>query len=817
MSNRARLAVLGLVLLSIPVPAHAVGDLVVPLAWQGKLQHSPWDANNNQLDDALEGLPPAQMVDVIVDLVECLGSAAHTRLAAIGTITYIAEHFPIVLMSGVPASALVGLANDPAVAFVEEDWVAYHTLDVSNPAIQVRPSAAYPAPNTVYDKYPGVLGLNAGVAIVDGGIDDTAGPGVTHESITTFAAGLNCGLIGNCVDANPDDATGTGTHVAGIVLGVGEAAGPKVHVGIAPQAALYDVKVPTFAFALLQATYASRLARALDAIATKLTTNQWSVQTVLLPWSGCRNSDGTDALSVAVNNLSRMWALVVAPMGNCSACLTRGCTTCPCTMVPSPAAADSALAVGMVDDHGTISRLDDTLSDDSLRGPRLSDNDGDTTDENKPDLVAPGVNIESATWNTVNGYQNRSGTSAAAAHAAGCAALARSIAPGLQVDLKQLLVQTADPTEPSYTPNWGAGGLNCFAALDYLNDNNCSDLHFIGACGGGGQPPCGLHPGLHAQNMPVDGVWNSVTADIQNDGPGFSNPFQVEIRIGSFSNGDNSYNICTVDIPTMAPGATVHPQCQWQPRLEGANPGVVHACLHAAIKTPHDCPWGWANNEVQHNEEIARAYSPASVAMNVENPSTQPVTIELAGTFDCGGVSCSGWSFSPSANFFSMMPGDCATPVLLTVTPTSSSATREAHLYVTTLGHTTDGGTLDLGFVSVTARLACATRNLQWDPTGTSFTWLPAIGYIACTPIFDVARGLLPVTRYASTTLRGDFSSGVCLVKETSGGSWSDAENPPLGKGFYYVTRTGGPIPGSWDLNDAFQKGKVDDTLTVCN
>ena len=113
---------------------------------------------------------------------------------------------------------------------------------------------------------------------------------------------------------------------------------------------------------------------------------------------------------------------MVTGMGSCTACLGQPgfpCGSCPCTFLPGPAAAAGAFTVGAVDDHNTASRADDTITTDLLIAP--------ATGPQKPDLVAPGVSIVSAQADTVNGYVSMSGTSAAAAHVAGCAALLLNI------------------------------------------------------------------------------------------------------------------------------------------------------------------------------------------------------------------------------------------------------------------------------------------------------------------------------------------------------------------------------------------------------
>jgi hypothetical protein len=407
------------------------------------------------------------------------------------------------------------------------------------------------------------------------------------------------------------------------------------------------------------------------------------------------------------------------------------------------------------------------------------------------------------------------GTSVAAAHAAGCAALVTDVANLHQFDIKQLFIDTADNKSGApWDSAWGAGILNCFAAVDFVNDFLCTNVTFDGVCGNPPLPDCGLHPAVHAKYWPAQGVENEVIVDIRNDGPGFTDTFEVQVRVDHFSNGDDSDIFCKLEVGPLAPGEIVHPTCPWTPKLKNPSPGsVVHACLYADIVYPDDCTF--ADNTAQHNEEIQRAFSPAVAAMDVENTLNEPVTVELYSYMDCQGASCSGWSFSPNANFIPMQPDECPATVLLSATP-SSGAARQVQVHVKALGHAQGGNLYDMGGVTLTAQLACPTRDLSFI-SNTDLTWLPPIDQSAClNGVYDVARGLLPIRKYNSTTLRGDYLGATCVADDLPGTTFTDFTMPPVKTGFYYLTRSGGPIPGSWDIVDALQVGDADDTLRAC-
>ncbi len=237
------------------------------------------------------------------------------------------------------------------------------------------------------------------------------------------------------------DVFGHGTHVASIVGGSGAASG-GTRKGVAPAADLLIGKVLGD-----------------DGFGTEsqvIAGMEWAAaqgaKVVNMSLGSDEASDGTDAMSLALNELSRTTGtLFVAAAGNSG---ENGEIT-----VGSPGAADAALTVGAVD-------RDDSLAAFSSRGPRAGDG------AVKPDVTAPGVGIVAARASgTTMGdpvdryYTAASGTSMATPHVAGAAALVAQRHPGWTgSQIKDALVSTARTIEGQKTTEQGGGRIDAAAA-----------------------------------------------------------------------------------------------------------------------------------------------------------------------------------------------------------------------------------------------------------------------------------------------------------------------------------------------------------------
>ncbi|MET9546583.1 S8 family serine peptidase [Streptomyces sp. NPDC006627] len=223
------------------------------------------------------------------------------------------------------------------------------------------------------------------------------------------------------------DRYGHGTHVASTAAGTGATSGGKFK-GVAPGAKLLNGKV------LDDEGYGddSGIIAAMDWAAAE------GADIVNLSLGG-GDTPGVDPLEAQVDKLSAEKGILFA--------ISAGNDGEPGS-VGSPGSADAALTVGAVDDN-------DELADFSSQGPRVGDG------AIKPDVTAPGVDITAASapgsvlakevGESPAGYLTISGTSMAAPHVAGAAALLKQQHPDWKYsELKGAL--TASTKGGKYTP-----------------------------------------------------------------------------------------------------------------------------------------------------------------------------------------------------------------------------------------------------------------------------------------------------------------------------------------------------------------------------
>ena len=373
--------------------------------------------------------------------VRALGGKVGRRLASV----------PAVVVE-VPATALAALASAPAVRAVNLDRPLHGTLQRTAATI----GAKWVSENLGFD------GAGVGVAIIDSGVARA------HDDLATRVAHFV-----DFVDfqSQPHDGYGHGTHVAGIIAGSGQdSAGERR--GIAPGAHLVVLK----ALDARGDGYISNAIAALDyAIEHRAAYNIRVIN--LSVAAGVYESYKTDPLTLAAGRAVEAGIVVITAAGN----LGRTSGGRPqYGGITAPGNAPWVLTVGAASHNGTADRGDDTVAPFSSLGPSAIDL------VSKPDVVAPGVGIESTAdagstlfmarpdarfWGTsptaTEPYLSLSGTSMAAPVVAGTVALMLQANPALTPAAVKAIVQSSADAQPAESAlAQGAGFLDARAAVE---------------------------------------------------------------------------------------------------------------------------------------------------------------------------------------------------------------------------------------------------------------------------------------------------------------------------------------------------------------
>jgi subtilisin family serine protease len=405
---------------------HVIPSDALPLLLAGRLDSRLFDVTALRefgYDDSRADLPL---------IVRYAGKAARASARATVSMATVTRELPVVdalaIRAAKPDTAKLWASlteGDRAtrtlsggVAKVWLDGLRKPTLDVSVP--QIGAPAAWQA---------GYDGTGVTVAVLDTGID------ATHPDLAGRVVAER-----NFTDGVEDerDLVGHGTHVASTIAGGGEASQGR-YKGVAPGARLLDGKVCV--------VYGCSDSWTLAGMEWAAAEQHAQIVNMSL---GGQDFPGVDLLEEAVQRLTAQYGtLFVIAAGNVGGDQTVG----------SPASADAALAVGAVDGN-------DQLADFSSRGPRVGDG------AIKPDITAPGVDITAARGKDAlvgvpgEPYVTLSGTSMAAPHVAGAAALLAQRHPDWSPTLlKSTLMGSATPTPAVGVFGQGAGRVDVAAAI----------------------------------------------------------------------------------------------------------------------------------------------------------------------------------------------------------------------------------------------------------------------------------------------------------------------------------------------------------------
>jgi subtilisin family serine protease len=658
-------------------------ECITPLEWIPKNYISNRDANKNFVDDAIEKKNPNDVISVILELNGCPTDTDIQRLSQNGSVGYRSYFIPVLQIKNITVANAIALGRDNRVALVELEGEFFPTLDVSMAAARIRTSGVYSGAN-IEDVYPTVTGATVNIAIMDTGVDNepaSVSSGTVHTAFPAwkFINGYDAFLN---IETDPDDQWNHGTHVAGIALGTGGSAG--TYRGAAPGAGLVDIQIFKPGFSTTDAV----ILQACDKIIQRKTA--WNIGVVNMSFCKYVVSDGSDAISQAVNRIVRAGVVVSAAAGNLGTPFI-----CP------PGASDFAMTIASAYDQGTVIRTDDALSSFSSLGPRTSDGDGITDDELKPDVTAYGENIHSAQWNTASGYMDMSGTSMAAPQVAGLAALLMQARPGIDpLNVKHAINTTAEDFGPAgWDIGFGHGIINGFAALQLVS-NPVTDLKFNVNCNSGGA--WWVSPDLVPSNPSVvESVTNAVVVTVTNAGPATATNFDVRVGVYDYGNPTPDYDICIHHVPSLASGATITLSCPWVPAANGTPPGSVHACLKAYIIYPEDIDF--TNNCAQHNVNVRQTHSPAYFNFTVANPTGQSLDMDVRTTPTAVQLEQMGWQMTIDQAAFGMDAYGCPKVLTIGLEPFTQNAPDEVNVTVEVVGNV-NGNDLSLGGVALVAQ-----------------------------------------------------------------------------------------------------------------
>ena len=355
-----------------------------------------------------------------------------------------------------PNAAIARLARHPDIVNVSVDRVVTGSMERTGATIGA----------TAVRSRLGLDGSGVGVAIIDSGVtawhDDLGADwgGQRIDRFVDFTSGRS----------EPYDDLGHGTHVAGIIAGNG-ADSSGARSGIAPAAHLTVLKV-------LDGQGRGRISDVIAALDYVVDNKDvLGIRVVNLSVAaGVYESYLTDPLTLAAKRAVDAGIVVVAAAGN------NGRGPEQRTQyggITAPGNAPWVLTVGASSHMGTVERDDDTIAAFSSRGPSAIDAAA------KPDLVAPGIGIESlsnpdsrlygerpdalldGTMDvSFHPYMSLSGTSMSAPVVTGTVALMMQANPALTPNAVKAILQYTAQTYEGYDPlTQGAGFLNADGAV----------------------------------------------------------------------------------------------------------------------------------------------------------------------------------------------------------------------------------------------------------------------------------------------------------------------------------------------------------------
>jgi subtilisin family serine protease len=394
------------------------------------------------------------------------------------------------------------------------------TSPTNNPSVTADAIAPTTKKITPEQQIPGpcITGKGIKIGIIDTGIDYTH-PDLGGCSIIQYQNGECIKVSGvdgyDFVDDDPDpmDCHGHGTHVAATAAGKGTLADGRKIYGVAPDATIVAYRVLTcdgwgYDYWIIDA-----IERSVDPNQDGNFSDHLDVISMSLGGGGTPD----DPMSIAVDNAADAGVTAVIAAGNSGSNENT---------IGSPGTSKKAITVGAVDKELNMAYF-------SSRGPVIwqNENNGKTYSLMKPDVVAPGVNICAAQWDSAWEYSqclddqhtSISGTSMATPHVSGLVALMKQRNKNLvPEEVKSILHKTSHPLPYSEKiTTQGRGIVNAMDAVFFnnpiivaLNPIELGDryLDFTGYIAG----PITNYELAYAPNLPLSEIENWTTILIGN-------------------------------------------------------------------------------------------------------------------------------------------------------------------------------------------------------------------------------------------------------------------------------------------------------------
>lgn len=411
---------------------------------------------SSKLDPILQSAQPIGVSHVIVRAVDS------ASLPLIASLIAQAGGTPGRLLSIVDAQA--GIVPNVALPVLAASGLVMR-IAADRPTIGTNERTGPTVGATAVRQTYGYDGSGVGIAVID------SGAAASHDDLAAASGGPRVVQFVDFVnnESTAYDDFGHGTHVSGIIAGNGADSG-GLRAGIAPAASLVELKV-------LDGSghgSISNLIAAFDYVLANHTLYGIRVVNVSIG-AGVYESYNTDFLTVSAKRLVQAGIVVVAAGGNNgtqNGAVQYGGIT-------APGNAPWVLTVGASTHNGTIDRSDDAMAGFSSRGPTAMDYSA------KPDLVAPGVGIESLSSPGSTMYSTRasallpgtidpgylpylslSGTSQATPVVTGTVALMLQANPALTPNAVKAILQYTAQIYPGYDAlTEGAGFLNALGAV----------------------------------------------------------------------------------------------------------------------------------------------------------------------------------------------------------------------------------------------------------------------------------------------------------------------------------------------------------------